>query len=64
MKPQRINGKFYSYIIKYKDNNDIRLKHYFAKNLKDLFDTIETWKKVFCIYQDNIISIEQVMEAE
>ena len=62
MKPQILNGKFYSYIVRYKDGNDIKLKHYFAENLKELFDTIETWKRVFCIYQDSIIDIKQVME--
>jgi hypothetical protein len=41
----------------------MKLKHFFANDLKDLFESIEKWKNTFCIYQDDITEIKQVMEV-
>ena len=61
-KPQIINGS-YNFIVRYKNDNEIELKHFFANDLKDLFESIERWKNTFCIYQDEIIEIKQIMEV-
>ena len=61
-KQQIING-CYSYIVKYKQNNNAKLKHFFAKDMKEFFELVENWKANFCIYNDDITEIKQVMEV-
>ena len=64
MKPYTFNN-FHHYIVTHKTNNgENKLKYFFANNLKDLMEKIECWKRIFCIYEDNIISIEQTMEVK